>query len=254
MLFTAIDLAALLIIILPGFLAYRFAVQRRADPASRSPLWQVSEILEHSAFVHIIGAALATIAISILNLMGITTHPRELFGKLPHEFLDKYFLEGILWFILYPVYIIVSSSIIGAYDTPGKVSSGIVKGVSNFTGRLSRKYKALSWIPVPQNPYPPEPIWYRAFNIMTDGYKAAEPILIVTLKSGDMYAGRLVSYPIVPDTESDKDFLITHAHYYKDGDLTRGQQMDSLDGVGAVLLNAANVDSIRIYYDDIQEG
>ena len=77
---------------------------------------------------------------------------------------------------------------------------------------------------------------------------------MVTLKSGDAYFGKLTAYAIVQDTENEKDFLITHALYYKKGELDQGQQMDSLDGVGAVLLNAANADSIRIYYDDIQEG
>ena len=77
---TLLNIGAILLLILPGFLAYRFAVWRRADPTSRSPLWQVSEILEYSVYVHLLGA-LFTIVIHFLlkATLGMDTHVNVLF-------------------------------------------------------------------------------------------------------------------------------------------------------------------------------
>ena len=55
----AIDVWTVFLLVLPGFLAYRFAVLQRADPSRRSAIWQISEILEHSLYVHLIGIVLA---------------------------------------------------------------------------------------------------------------------------------------------------------------------------------------------------
>ena len=81
-----------------------------------------------------------------------------------------------------------------------------------------------------------------------DNYGKVIPLVIVTMKSGDVYIGRLVMYPIVPDTENEKDFLIDNARFYKQGIADQEQDLSKLDGIGAVLLNTANVESIRIYY------
>ena len=75
--------------------------------------------------------------------------------------------------------------------------------------------------------------------------------MVVSVKmkgSGDIYAGILTSYPIVPDIEPDKDFLITQTHYYKDGNYQDHQNLAEIDKIGAVLLNSGNVESIRVIY------
>ena len=252
---TLLDIAAILVFVLPGFIAYRFVLQRRVDPTQRSTFWQISEIVEHSVFVHIIGIALSFILILIFkSAFGIATHTTELLQYRPADFLSKYFTEGVLWLTLYPLYVIVASSIIGAYNTPAKVSTWIVRGVSIATNWTSKRHKLLKWIPVPSPAYPPEPIWYYAFNRHTDKLSRI-PIVIVMLKSGGVYVGEIASYPIVSDTQSEKDFLMRRASYYKDGDIYSNQQeLDPLDNeIDAVLINTSEVDSIRLYYDNIQE-
>ena len=245
---TAINIGAILLLILPGFLAYRFAVWRRADPTQRSPLWQVSEILEYSAYVHLIGALLVTGFHILLLVFRIDTNIDVLFQDGPTQFLKVHFTSAVAYFVLYPMYVILASAIVGAYGLPLIVSSGI----ANFPKRIAR-LRFLRWIPVPREPYHQEPVWYHAFTNMAEGYAARQPYLMVTLKSGDAYFGLLSTYPIVPDTANDKDFLITRARYYKDGDLTQERDLESLDGIGAVLLNTSNVDSIKLYYHP-QEG
>ena len=247
---TLLNIGAILLLILPGFLAYRFAVWRRADPTNRSSLWQVSEILEYSVYVHLIGA-LWVIAIHLLlkATLGIDTHIKVLFQEGPNDFLTKHFTEAITAFILYPIYVILSSAIFGAYQVPQIVSLGIVR-VPIWLVR----YRLFRWIPRPSEAYPQESVWHYAFNDLPENYANKIPYAMVTLKSGDSYFGELNAYPIVPDTENEKDFLIIHANYYKDGDLTQGRRLDSLDGIGAVLLNTADVDSIKIYYHDDSGG
>ena len=69
------------------------------------------------------------------------------------------------------------------------------------------------------------------------------------MKQGDIYFGELVSYPVLPDEQKDKDFLIRRARYYPDGDMTQEYWLEEDDTVGAVLLNTANIDSIQIHYE-----
>ena len=246
----AIDVGAALILLLPGFLAYRFAVWRRPDPSQRGLLWQISEILEYSAYVHLIGATLVClIHLFFLNPLNIDTHVLEMIQNSPADFLEIYFVEGVLWFTLYPIYVIFSSAILGAYDVPGIVMRGIPRTVSRLTIWISGKHRLLAWIPIPQEAYPQEPVWYLAFRSMAQDRDAMPPLVIVTLKSGDVYFGELASYPIVPDTQYEKDFLIVKARYYPGGDPNSEQELDLLDNTGAVLLNTVNVDSIKLYYD-----
>ena len=258
-----VDVLRILILILPGFIAYRFVLLRRVDPTQRSSLWQVTEILEHSAFVHLLGVALSFVAVWFLEtIFGITTHAPELFQNRPNDFLEKYFTEGVLWFTLYPAYVIIASSIIGAYDTPRWISSKIVETLSSIAEWISTRHKFLHWFPVPREAFPLEPMWYSAFNLKpddlqgipseTDEHSPNPPFVIVIMKSGGVYVGEVAAVPIVSDTQPAKDFLIRRASYYGDGDIYKeDEEIESLDiEIDVVLLNTSNVDSIRLYYDE----
>ncbi len=86
---------------------------------------------------------------------------------------------------------------------------------------------------------------------MSNGYTSKIPHVLVKLKSSDVYYGEIITYPIAPDIERKKDFLIRNARYYKDGFADNEQRLYESDGVGAVLLNSVNVESIILYYEDI---
>lgn len=94
----------------------------------------------------------------------------------------------------------------------------------------------------------PSDEWHsRAASIQTEA--GDDVVVSVKMKgSGDIYVGRLTSYPIVPDIEPDKDFLIIQTHYYKSGNYQDGQDLTAIDEIGAVLLNSGNVESIRVIY------
>lgn len=249
---TAVNVVALLVLILPGFLSYRFAVWQRADPTQRSALWQLSEVLEHSLYVHLIGTALVGLVHLVLILSTEqTTYAPFLLKNGRNAMLNQHFAEAILWFTLYPLYVIGASTIVGSYDIPKKFSSGIIWFVRGPSGWLRAKSNWLAWLPMPGTPYSQEPVWYYAFNTMSESYTARIPHVLVSLKNGDVYFGEVVTYPIALDTDSSKDFLIKYARYYPNGDADNEQLIYEVDGVGAVLLNTANVLSILIYYQDI---
>lgn len=254
MLITASNVAAILILILPGFMAYRFVVLGRDTPNRVSPLWQLSEILEYSVYVHLIGAVLSfAVVFTIERGFGIATQAENLIKMAPSEFLKLHPWEAMLWLILYPIYVIVASTVLGAWDFPRLLRGGIYQCLMGIT-QWCRRVAWFRWIPLPSEQYAQEPAWVYAFRTRTNAYRDSIPLMIVTMKSGDVYFGRLVSYPIVPDTENEKDFLIDNARFYQQGNAEQEQDLSKLDGVGAVLLNTANVDSIRIYYQQRSEG
>ena len=132
-----------------------------------------------------------------------------------------HFAEAILWFTLYPLYLVAASTIIGSYDLPKKFSLGIIGLVRGPSVWLRAKAKRLGWLPVPGTTCPQEPVWYYASNTMSDGYIARIPHVLVSLKDGDAYFGEVAAYPIALDTNSEKDFLIKYARYYPNGEADR---------------------------------
>ena len=251
----AIDVGTVLLLILPGFLAYRFAVLQRADPTHRSVIWQVSEILEHSLYVHLLGIIFAFAIHLAFVVFGSTTHLAELLKFGPQRFLEDYFAEAIWWYVGYAIYIIVASAIIGAYNVPSRISTGMIALL-----RISPKWRLLNRLPVPGAMYHQEPIWYRTFRAMSENLANQanadsndsnddSPVVFIRMKdSGDVYVGQIASYPIVSDTQSEKDFLIERVRYYPGGSFERAMDLAAVDGVGAVLLNSINVESIRVVY------
>lgn len=244
---SAADIAAILLLVLPGFLAYRFAVYRRVDPAERSPLWQLTEILEYSVYVHLVGIGLVFALHGILQSLGAETHLRDLPGRSPVDFLNDHFLTGSLLFTLYPVYVILASMIMGAYDLPTSVGNLVVRLTQGASSRVS-SLPHLGWVRPPAPEYPREPVWYLAFNAIPRQTDAKRILLIVKMKLGDIYFGELASYPLQSDELKDKDFLLRNSRYYPGGDLDQEYRLDDADGGGTVLLNTADVDSIQVFY------
>lgn len=247
MLFGALDIAAVLLLVLPGFLAYRFAVLRRVDASRRSAIWQAAEFLEYSVYVHLIGAGLAAIIHFALGAFGVNTHIGFLVENSPEVFLAEHTTQAVLWFTLYPLYVIFITPVLGAYDCPVKVSNSIV----NLLAIVSNLRSKWPMLPKPEEAYPSDPIWYSAFNQKTEGYWPKIPYVFIKLKNGDAYYGKMHSYPITSDTNPNKDFLITEARYFEKGGDRIGIDLADNNADTAVLLNSANVDSIVIYYASV---
>ena len=251
---SALDIGAVLLLVLPGFLAYSFALARRADPVGRTPLWQLSEILKYSVYVHLAGAALVVGVAWLLGLLlEVENHLDELPGMGPQEFLGSYFAEGVLIFTLYPLYVVVGATLMGAYDLPSRTEGSIIRAASATT-RAIGSVPGLRWVGPPRSSYPQEPIWYHAFHTDTDGLASARPLLLVRMKQGDIYYGELASYPLLPDSQKEKDFLISKARLYPGGNPEDEYVLEEVDGGGTVLLNTSDVSSIEVYYDSTGES
>ena len=163
-------------------------------------------MLEYSVYIHIIGAALVfAIVVLLSSVFHLDSHLSELPGKKPAQFLDLYFVEGTLLFLLYPIYVVIAAILIGAYNLPNLVANNIVKYAGFLTRQLTR-IPGLKWVQSPSPDYPVEPIWYNAFHVATNGFVETKPLLMVKMKSGDIYYGQLKSYPILPDSQKEKRF------------------------------------------------
>ena len=156
------------------------------------------------------------------------------------QYVSSHSMEAIISGLIYSVAVIVVAILMGAYDFPHWFTDRVTGSV----GWLSAKWDR---IPNPKRAFPEEPIWYRAFPEARMPLSRSTPYLLVKMKSGDIYYGALISYPMLPDTENEKDFLITRARFYPNGDLNDENILEDAPGGGRVLLNTSDVDSIQIY-------
>ena len=245
---SALNVAAILVLVLPGFLSYRSALARSTDPSPRSLLWQLSAMVEYSVYIHLLGTALVFGVAALLDsVLGLETHLSELPARRPDEFLTDYFIEGSVLFTLYPLYVIVAAVVLGAYEVPSRVATGITKS-SGMVAQWVVRVPGLRWIKPPRPNFPQEPTWYHAFNVASGGFVKARVSVLVRMKTGDIYYGEIEAYPILPDSQREKDFLIRRAVYTPAGMPGKRFRLEDQPGGGKVLLNAADVDSMQIYY------
>lgn len=203
---------------------------------------------EYSVYIHLLGALLVFGVAALLgSAFGLETHLSELPAKGLNEFLNDYFVEGSLLFTLYPLYVVVAAVVMGAYELPSRMATGITKGVGSLMQRISY-VPGLGRIKPPSPNFPQEPIWYHAFHVATGGFVEARLSVLVRMKTGDIYYGEIEAYPILPDSQREKDFLIRHAVYTPVGSPGKLFRLEDQPGGGTVLLNSADVDSIQIYY------
>ena len=211
-------------------------------------------MLEYSVYIHLLGVGLVfAVAAIVESIFAVQTHLSALVADDPQDFFKSNFAEGVLLFTLYPFYVIVASVLLGAYNVPHLVATGLVRVISALAQSVG-KVRGFRWIKPPSPDFPVEPVWYKAFHVATDGFERYRPEVVVKMKRGDTYYGVLESYPLLPDTEDSKDFLINYVRYVPAG--YTGAPYDLNLGVNgsSVLLNSGDVDSIQIYYIPVQRS
>ena len=229
-----IGILFILVLMLPGFLVHRFVDSQRADPTQRSTVWEISQMVQYSTYIHIQGIGMLALILWILSRF------------FEPDLLTRILDSGLAEFVRtspviasgigagYVGYIIVTASLFGAYNVPKRFEDFLI----SIPGRFF----------TPNNAIPPEPVWFRAFNSLTDNYRLSQPYLLVNMKGGACYFGALGSYGIVADHETSNDFMLTDTIYYPSGIDGDSYELNDTDEVGAVLLNTSNVESIHIYY------
>ena len=120
-------------------------------------------------------------------------------------------------------------------------------------GKVAQKARLVTSEPVQE-----DPVWYKALDLARRRLDKRNIHVLVHMKNGGVYAGSLVSYPILPDSVESKDIILGRTLWYPDGDLSsEPTALDFANDEGGVLLNTANVDSIHYLlvddYDDAGE-
>ena len=236
------DVALVLVLVLPGFLSYRTALARSADPSRRSTLWHLSGMLEYSVYIHVVGLVLFLGAATLLGWVGlIELHYSILTEEGIQPYVADYGIEALSSLLLYIIYVVVMAELLGEYRVPLRAA----EGVSACASWLSNKARPF---PKPHPANPERPVWYDVFHEATAGYREGRPQVIVRLKSGDTYIGELESYPVVADDVAEKDFSISKAVWQPSE--FPGQSLDLAlqPGGGIVLINTVNVESIQVFY------
>lgn len=246
---SGLSIAEYLFLILPGFLAYRSALTRSSDPSSRGTLWHLSAMIEYSVYIHALGVALMIIVTALLDIaLKLETHLDELPAKGLLGFWADYFVEGSLVYTFYLLYMIVAAVLIGAYEVPSTIATRISECFGWVAGLVGKALR-LNWVRPPKPNFPQEPVWHYAFHVATGGSSRAQPLVFAKMKTGDTYYGKILMYPMLPDSQKNKDFLIEQAIYAPADMPDKVFQLEQHPGGGSVLLNSADVDSIQIYYD-----
>ena len=231
------SILVLAIVVLPGWLsvaANRFYYARILDP-STTMIWGM--MLYHATMVHIVGVISVTILtmlfpsyfLSNLNLDAVLVYG-------PSKFITESPTAGFVIFGTYTLWIVAGSIVSGVSDAPSLLI--------RILGSFLRKVKL-----APER-FEEEPIWHRAFTTDRERIKKSAVQVRIRMKNEDIYVGNLHFYPILPDSENSKDFRLGKFVYYKKGDITSPEELESHDNEGGVLLNTENVSSIEYLYID----
>lgn len=89
-------------------------------------------------------------------------------------------------------------------------------------------------------------IWFNVFDVRK--HENAE--ILVHMKNGDVYAGYLGEYDLIPDSNGNREFVVVGTHF-RPGSQTTARAHDKGSEVGrnsAVLLSTRDVDAIDILF------
>ena len=227
------SILVLIIVLLPGGLS--ITVNRLYNPSvsDKSTLMEWSMLMFHATVAHIIGVALMTLFLSIWHSFATGEFTFQFFGLggLSDEMLN------IPWVQLfsYVVVLVIVSVLSGILDFPSWVTYVVAWG----TGRRKSDRKPLY----------DRSIWYEALSVGARSADKKNVQVRVRMVNGDVYIGELQDYPVLPDSENAKDFVISgRVRYY---DAAEGDAFDiNFGDSGGVLLNTGNVTSVEYRYHD----
>ncbi len=225
----------LIAIILPGGLSR--IVMRRYHPSVdyRSNLLEWSTIIYHATIVHIIGIWYVVVALWISMMIEERSFvipiilPRDLFESL----FNSHVIVTLSWLL-----ILMSVSVLsGIYDLPSKIT--------HLIARIVRRGE--------QNPKPllDQSIWFKALDQDREAKHKEYVLVRIRMKNGDEYTGPLQHFPIVPDSNSEKDITLAGTVRFTSKDSSEDEIYEFGDE-GGVLLNTGNISSLEYVYDDME--
>ncbi len=225
------SILVLIVVLLPGGLS--ITVNRLYNPSvsDKSTLMEWSMLMFHATVAHIIGVALMTLFLSLWHSLDTGEFTFQLFGL--GGLSDAMLSISWVQLLVYVVVLVIVSVLSGILDFP----SWVTYAVAWVTGRGKSDRKPLY----------DRSIWYEALSVGARSAEKENVQVRVRMLNGDVYMGELQDYPVLPDSENAKDFVISGlVRYY---DAAEGDTVDINFGeTGGVLLNTGNVTSVEYRY------
>ena len=182
----------LIAIVLPGGLSR--IVMRRYHPSVdyRSNLLEWSTIIYHATVVHIIGFWYIVVAVWVTMMIVERSFAMPMI--LPRDLFEQLFESHVIVTLSWLVILMFVSVLSGIYDLPSKIT--------HLVARIVRRSE--------QHPKPllDQSIWFKALNEDREEHDKEYVLVRVRMKNGDQYAGPLQHFPIVPDSNSEKDITL----------------------------------------------
>ena len=236
----------LAVIVLPGWVSISAAQMYHPRAMNRAALMVWGMMFYHAAVVYTIGVG--TVAAAALVWRGYfvdTLHLDRVLTDGAVDFARDSPGTAFAVFGAYFLWMVAASALSGVVNLPSKLTFAI--------GKVAQKARLVDSEPVEE-----ELIWHNALNMDRRRSGKSSVHVLIHMKNGGVYAGSLVSYPILPDSVESKDIRLGRSLWYPDGDLSsEPTALDFANDEGGVLLNTANVDSIHYLlvddYDDAGE-
>ena len=202
-----------------------------------SNLLEWSTLIYHATIVHLIGFWYIVFAVWVSTMVdeGSFGFPTIV----PNELFDELFKLHVVVTLSWLLVLMFVSILSGIFDWPSKIT--------HLVARCVRRGE--------RNPKPllDQSIWYKALNEDREEHNKEYVLVRVRMKNGDQYTGPLQHFPIVPDSNSEKDITLAGTVRFTSNQSTEDEIYDFGD-LGGVLLNTANILSMEYVYDDIGAG
>ena len=217
----------------------------------RAAMMQWGMLVYHAAVVHIIITGSIVLCDGYLALNSWWTRSiltRVITGGIS-RYLETSSTTPFITIFVYLLILMVASLISGITDVPLKLVSG--------TGRLARLVR------LADDPVNDVPLWYRAWEIDRASFKKHhleavssehKPIevgvqMLVRMKNGDVYIGKLHEYQLKSDEGNSKDIMLgEEVTLWPNGDTSKEVVLSFDEGRGGTLINSENVSSIQYLY------
>ena len=237
------------LVVLPGWVSITCSQLYNPRETERAALMQWGMLVYHAAVVHMFITAL--IVLSVIIWPGFFLDTLDVDFAVTDgisAYLKKLPTIGSTTMFVYVLVLVVASLISGIADVPLKLVSGV--------GTLARIVK------LSDNPVSDVPLWYRAWEIDRELFRQdLEAVsstrdtvevgiqMLVRMKNGDVYVGKLHEYQLKSDEGNSKDIMLGgEIILWPSGDSSEEIVLSFDQGSGGTLINSENISSIEYLY------
>lgn len=235
------SIVVLALVLLPGWISVTTGRLHSPRILDRTAVMQWGLLVYHAVVVHIISILISVILVGILTLISsdfffTTLAIDRLFVDGARQYVESDPSLGFMVLGGYALLLVVISGFSGVIDLPSKITEGI--------SLCARKCKLAG------DPVSEVPLWYKAWRLDRLDANKKDVQLVVRMKNGDVYIGKLYEYQAESEYRDSRDIMLTGDVILWPGGDTSNEIDLSFDerGGGGVMLNSANISSIEYLY------